>query len=314
MIAIGECSAVAAVGRLLVFLRRGLRRLDALDDRLPLAATVGGRYTYLGFLPDSNHADAILELELQGDDETVLRGAIATRTLAPGGDLLTLSTVAASPAITWARLEEGLVPGKARHLEVGVDRALSSNAHIRTKLFAEQQQDALVTVFRDGTPIVRNAGMLAAKGFGVTLGRRFGRAVDGSVTYTFGQTRRSGRVAPRSSVDRIGKPAFQQFQVAGDDGEKIVEVMGHSSGELAHGFHLLGLAQLLLDLAQRFRALVLDPYRLGDTVLQGRIEVSQLFPGFQRGLRCTRLRPGEAGQQESCKKAAGDEEWDQLPT
>ena len=113
---------------------------------------------------------------------------------APGGDLLTLSTVAASPAITWARLEEGLVPGKARHLEVGVDRALSSNAHIRTKLFAEQQQDALVTVFRDGTPIVRNAGMLAAKGFGVTLGRRFGRAVDGSVTYTFGQTRRSGRV------------------------------------------------------------------------------------------------------------------------
>ncbi len=159
-----------------------------------LAATVGGRYTYLGFLPDSNHADAILELELQGDDETVLRGAIATRTLAPGGDLLTLSTVAASPAITWARLEEGLVPGKARHLEVGVDRALSSNAHIRTKLFAEQQQDALVTVFRDGTPIVRNAGMLAAKGFGVTLGRRFGRAVDGSVTYTFGQTRRSGRV------------------------------------------------------------------------------------------------------------------------
>jgi hypothetical protein len=159
-----------------------------------LAATVGGRYTYLGFLPDSNHADAIVELELQGDDETVLRGAVATRTLAPGGDLLTLSTVAASPAITWARLEEGLVPGKARRMEVGVDRALSPNAHMRTQLFAEQQRDALVTVFRDGTPIVRNAGLLEAKGFGVTLGRRFGRAVDGSVTYTFGQTRRSGSV------------------------------------------------------------------------------------------------------------------------
>jgi hypothetical protein len=159
-----------------------------------LAATVGGRYTYLGFLPDSNHADAIVELELQGDDETVLRGAVATRTLAPGGDLLTLSTVAASPAITWARLEEGLVPGKARRMEVGVDRALSPNARMRTQLFAEQQRDALVTVFRDGTPIVRNAGLLEAKGFGVTLGRRFGRAVDGSVTYTFGQTRRSGSV------------------------------------------------------------------------------------------------------------------------
>jgi hypothetical protein len=159
-----------------------------------LAATVGGRYTYLGFLPDSNHADAIVELELQGDDETVLRGAVATRTLAPGGDLLTLSTVAASPAITWARLEEGLVPGKTRRLEVGVDRALSPNAHVRTQLFAERQRDALVTVFRDGTPIVRNAGMLEAKGFGVTVGRRFGRAVDGSVTYTFGQSRRSGHI------------------------------------------------------------------------------------------------------------------------
>ena len=159
-----------------------------------LAATVGGRYTYLGFLADSNHADAIVELELQGDDETVLRGSVATRTLAPGGDLLTLSTVAASPAITWARLEEGLRPGRARRFEVGVDRVLTPSAHVRTRLFAESTRDTLVTVFRDGAPFVRNAGTLEARGFGVSVGRRFGGIVDGEVTYTFGQTRRSGSV------------------------------------------------------------------------------------------------------------------------
>ena len=71
-----------------------------------LRATAGARYTYLGFLPDSNHADAVVEVELQGDRETVVRGSFATRTLTPGGDLLTLSTVAASPAITWARLDD----------------------------------------------------------------------------------------------------------------------------------------------------------------------------------------------------------------
>ncbi len=55
-----------------------------------------------------------------------MHGSVTTRTLTPGGDLLTLSTVAASPAITWARLEEGLRPARSLRYEVGVDRALGS--------------------------------------------------------------------------------------------------------------------------------------------------------------------------------------------
>jgi hypothetical protein len=157
-----------------------------------LRATAGARYTYLGFLPDSHHADAIVEVELEGDDETVLRGSFATRTLTPGGDLLSLSTVATSPAITWARLEEGLRPARSLRYEVGVDHALGPAARVSARLFSETTQDALLTTFEDGAPFVRNAGTLAARGFGVTVGRRFGRVVDGSVTYTFGQGRRSG--------------------------------------------------------------------------------------------------------------------------
>jgi hypothetical protein len=156
-----------------------------------LTATTGARYTYIGFLPDSHHADAVVQIELRGGRQTLLRGSVATRTLTPGGDLLTLSTVAASPAITWARLEEGLRPARSLRYEVGVDRALGA-AHIGAQVFTEATRDLLLTTFDGSTPYVRNAGSLGARGFGVTVGHRFGGVVNGSVTYTFGQGRRSG--------------------------------------------------------------------------------------------------------------------------
>jgi hypothetical protein len=171
-----------------------------------LRATAGARYTYLGFLPDSHHADAVLEVEMQGDEETVVRGSFATRTLTPGGDLLTLSTVAASPAITWARLDEDMRPGRSRRYEFGATRALGPSAHVSAQIFSESTRDALLTVFEDGAPFVRNAGTLSAQGFGVTVGRRFGGILDGSVTYTFGQGRHSnapglGAGAPMTAFD-----------------------------------------------------------------------------------------------------------------
>ena len=155
-----------------------------------LTATTGARYTYIGFLPDSHYADAVVQIELRGDRQTLVRGSVSTRTLAPGGDLLTLSTVAASPAITWARLEEGLRPARSLRYEVGVDRALGAG-HIGAQVFTEATRDLLLTTFDGSTPDIRNAGSLGARGFGVTVGHRFG-GVNGSVTYTFGQGRRYG--------------------------------------------------------------------------------------------------------------------------
>jgi hypothetical protein len=156
-----------------------------------LTATTGARYTYVGFLPDSHHADAIVQIELRGDRRTLVRGSVATRTLTPGGDLLTLSTVAASPAITWARLEEGLRPAHSLRYEVGVDRSIGP-ARLGAYLFDETTRDVLLTTFDGTTPVVRNAGGAGARGFGLTLGRRFGDVANGSVTYTFGRARRTG--------------------------------------------------------------------------------------------------------------------------
>ena len=45
---------------------------------------------------------------------------------------------------------------------------------------------------------------------------------------------------------RRAQIALQGFQVADDDGEKIVEVVGHSTGDLADAFHLLGLTGALV--------------------------------------------------------------------
>jgi hypothetical protein len=158
-----------------------------LGDRV--TATTGARYTYVGFLPDSHHADAVVQVELRGDQATLVRGSVATRTLTPGGDLLTLSTVAASPAITWARLEEGLRPARSMRYELGVDRTVGP-ARIGAYFFDETTRDVLLTTFDRTTPFVRNAGDFGARGLGFTLGRRLGGIADGSVTYTFGRGHR----------------------------------------------------------------------------------------------------------------------------
>jgi TonB-dependent receptor-like protein/carboxypeptidase family protein len=172
-----------------------------------VTATTGVRYTYLGFLDDQHHADAVVQVDVQSDRDSVVRASVSTHTLAPGGDLLTISTVAASPAITWARLENGLRPARSFHYEVGVERNLSPGARVGAHLFAEETRDALLTVFEGGVPYVSNAGTLDARGFGVTLGHRWGNVVDGSLTYTFGQGTRAGRPlvgygAPITGFDR----------------------------------------------------------------------------------------------------------------
>jgi hypothetical protein len=158
-----------------------------------VTATTGMRYTYVGFLEDAHHADAVVQLEIQGDLDSVVHGSVSTRTLAPGGDLLTLSTVAASPAITWARLEDGLRAARSVHAEIGVDRTVATGSHVGALLFADHTNDALLTLFEGGVPLVSNFGTLDARGFGITVGHRFGGATSGSLTYTFGQGRRDGR-------------------------------------------------------------------------------------------------------------------------
>lgn len=163
-----------------------------------LTATLGARYTYIGFLSAAHHPDAVVALELQGDPHTVLQGSILTRTLPPGGDLLTLSTVAASPAITWARLDNAQRASRTVHASVGVKRRLGATV-IGARLFDERTSDVLATSFSGMTPLVRNAGSLRARGFGVQVGHRVG-PLNGTLAYTFGRSRRWGTLAPAATA------------------------------------------------------------------------------------------------------------------
>jgi hypothetical protein len=175
------------------------------SDRL--TATAGGRYTYVGFLSDSHHADAIVQIELEGSPGTVVRGSVTARSLVPGGDLLTLSTVAASPAITWARLDSGLRTARTLRYEVGMDHT-SGPVRVGAHVFEERTNDILLTTFDGSVPSVRNSGEASAKGFAVTLGRRFGAVVNGSVTYSFGRMRRAGPFLEETPATAFDSAAF----------------------------------------------------------------------------------------------------------
>jgi len=163
------------------------------SDRL--TATAGGRYTYIGFLPDAHHGDAIVAIELMGTPGTALHGSISARSLVPGGDLFTLSTVAASPAITWARFGEGLRPSRTAHGELGVEHR-SGAGQFGAHVFQETTRDVLLTTFAGSTPFVRNAGEASARGFGVSVGGHIGTLVDGSLTYSFGRGQHVGAFVP----------------------------------------------------------------------------------------------------------------------
>ena len=57
--------------------------------------------------------------------------------------------------------------------------------------------------------------------------------------------RRADRfVSALGACGRRVQLAFEQLEIADDDGEQIVEVVGEAAGELADGFHLLGLMEL----------------------------------------------------------------------
>lgn len=181
----------------------GARSVGAafVDDHFPLSrrvfATVGARYAYLGFLDDRNHLDTVLALELRRDPKTSLRASAGSRTLAPGGDLLTLSTLNAAPLGAFAQLDARLRPSKTWRYELAADRALGA-AKVGAHAFYEDTADQLVNVFDrpDARSLrVRNGGHVDTRGVGITVGGHLGEVVNGSVTYTYGQAFREGGVS-----------------------------------------------------------------------------------------------------------------------
>jgi len=156
-----------------------------------LSATVGARYSRIAFLQKDNHFDPMVSLELRPDGDNTFVASYASQTLTPGGDLLSLSTLAVSTA-QYAGMRSDIRAEKLRHAEVSFERRLGST-RFGTFAFYEHVSDRLVNVFtgRGGhrSLHVLNAPGLAAHGVGVSLGHSFGQVLRGSLTYCYGQSR-----------------------------------------------------------------------------------------------------------------------------
>ena len=169
----------------------------AVEDRWTigdsLTATVGGRFSYVGFMPDANHLDRSASLAYARSDRTTFRGSYAARTVAPGGDILTISSLAGAPAMTDAVMDDALRAERVVRYEVGMDQQLGGTS-LGAFTYYENVRDPLMNSF-EGPPEVRtlriaNAGGAEARGLGVTVGRCFGDVVRGSMSYTYGRSRR----------------------------------------------------------------------------------------------------------------------------
>jgi hypothetical protein len=158
-----------------------------------IAATLGGRYTYVGFMPSANHLDPSATVELQRDERTRFRGSVSRRTLVPGGDVLTLSGMSSTSAVALAVMDEGLRPERVMRYEIALGQDLGP-VSLEARTFYEGVRDQLVQRFEPagGVVHVRNGGRVSARGMGVSVARRFGDVVHGQVSYTFGHAWRPG--------------------------------------------------------------------------------------------------------------------------
>jgi hypothetical protein len=170
----------------------------AVEDRWTIGdevtATVGGRFSHMGFLADANHFDPSASLAL-GGDERVVRATVSARTVAPGGDILTISSLGSAPAMTFAVMDGGLRAERLMRYELAVDQQLGSTS-VGAFTFYEDVRDRLLNAFEGAAEArslrIYNGGNASARGLGVTVGRCFGDVLRGSMSYTWGRSRRLG--------------------------------------------------------------------------------------------------------------------------
>jgi TonB dependent receptor-like, beta-barrel/Carboxypeptidase regulatory-like domain len=180
-----------------------------------VTANVGTRFSYIGFLDDAHHVDPSASLEVKRDDHTRLVASFATRTLAPGGDLLTLSTLANGPAFTYAEMDEGLRAERSVHVELAIAQEFGGTT-VRAHTFYENVHDQLANAFEvvdvGAVPTLHilNAGDVEARGMGLSLGHRFGRYVNGEVTYTYGRAWRALPVQGVEAIEAVPIVAFRE--------------------------------------------------------------------------------------------------------
>jgi hypothetical protein len=159
-----------------------------------LVATVGGRFSYVGFLRDTNYLDPTAALEVKPDSNTRLRGSVTMRTLVPGGDLLTISSLASAP-VNPARIDDSLQAERSMRVELAMDHTVGLTT-LKAHTFYEGVGDQLLGTFggQERSLELINGGSFSSRGMGLTVSRRFGQVLSGQVTYTYGHSWRESVV------------------------------------------------------------------------------------------------------------------------
>jgi hypothetical protein len=187
----------------------------SVEDRWEIAegvtAGIGGRFSYIGFLGDTNHFDPSASLEIQGADATIFRASVYARTLAPGGDILTLNSLASAPAMNFAVFDGGLRAERLMRYELAMDQQLGGTS-VGAFTYYEGVRDQLGNAFegaRDARALhIFNGGNAALGAVGVSVGRCFGDAVRGSMSYTYGRTWRD-EAASEDMLDALAFAALR---------------------------------------------------------------------------------------------------------
>jgi hypothetical protein len=157
-----------------------------------LTVTYGARYSYVGFVSERNSVDPAVAVAWQARDGIRCEAAVARRTLAPGGDLVVVSSEIPSATLSLAVTDPALRPERVTRYTVGGERDLGGTS-LGVHLLAEETSDQLINAFTESGDSMRitNGRDFSTRGVAVSVGRQLGRVVGASVTYTYGTASRS---------------------------------------------------------------------------------------------------------------------------
>ncbi len=165
-----------------------------------LDAALGMRYSFVGFITDHNYLDPFASITVRPDRQTAIRGSVASHTLAPGGDLLTVATLSSSPELALARLDERVRAERAVRIDLSAERNLGRATTVGAFSFYEDVRDQMLNAYGDDArgQVLRisNIGAVLVRGIGLTASRRFGQNVQTSVAYTYGESERDSANLP----------------------------------------------------------------------------------------------------------------------
>jgi hypothetical protein len=127
-----------------------------------------------------------------------LRGTVSRREIAPGAQefLLPSTGVWVAPGRTFSPVSTraGFHPEQINHMEVAAEQPIADDVVIGMRVFRQQVNDQLVTLFGVSLPstaganighyYVGNAGDVDARGWGVSISRTVADAIHASVDYT----------------------------------------------------------------------------------------------------------------------------------